>query len=60
MFRANRIVELNGGQADVSQNRPTRHAPPPSVMGSFQQSAHHFSTIINNHASNAINGALDN
>jgi hypothetical protein len=58
MFRANRIVELNGGQADVSQNRPTRHAPPPSVMGSFQQSAHHFSTIINNHASNAINGAL--
>jgi hypothetical protein len=60
MFRANQIVELNGGQADISQNRPTRHAPPPSIMGSFQQSAHHFSTIIiiNNHASNAINGAL--
>ena len=58
LYRANRMLAANGGQASTSNPGPTRHRPPPSVVGNYHQTAESFGAIINRHAHSAVNGAL--
>lgn len=58
LYKANRVLADNGGEADTSVARPTRHNPPASVMGSYHNTAQGLGDIVARHTHSAMTGAL--
>lgn len=46
MFRANRMVEANGGEVDTSNPGTTCHVVAPAVAGTYHQAAEYFGGLV--------------
>ena len=58
IYRANRDLQANDGQANTTGLHSTCHRPPPSVTGNYHATAQSVAAILDHHAHTAVSSAL--